>query len=324
MPPSRSRIRLAILLASLTFVSAACAEVDPQTPVVQELNERTQLVQVACLDANGDGRVNAGDAAPGIERDLTGDAMVDEGDLAVLRSVDVPLSGAKPAGCEEDAPAPDWQVGPPPEDDCWLLVLAVGGGAVNLDDVTNAAGVRWMLSNISAELDDRDIPHQVASVAPGLNGTADPNADAEAWTVAYLSSQFDRHQCLVVAIYGHSHGGVLVTAVTARLEEMGYTDRVVLAALIDRVEVVYGGDTQSLPQEIPVFNIYQTNEGLTGKPIAQRNVENWDASDAEGPEGGEAGGELQRVTHTTLDNSPDALREIEQRIVQAACLAGLC
>jgi hypothetical protein len=317
--------RLALLLlAPLALLPVACEEVGPQTSVVAELNERTQLVQVACLDANGDGRVNADDAGAGIDRDLTGDGAVDEADLDLVRRVDLPLPDGRPEGCAEGNPAPDWQIGPPPEDDCWLLVVAVGGGAVTLDNVTNAAGVRWMLSNISEELDDRDIPHQIASVAPGLNGTADPNADAEAWTVAYLTSQFDRHPCLVAAIYGHSHGGVVVTAVTARLEELTYTERVVLTALIDRVDVVYGGDTRSFPQEIPVFNIYQTNEGFTGEPIDQRNVENWDASNAEGPEGGEEGGELRRVTHTTLDNSPDALREIEQRIVQAACLAELC
>jgi ribosomal protein L3 len=87
------------------------------------------------------------------------------------------------------------------------------------------------------------------------------------------------------------------------LERDGYAGRMLVTALIDRIGAFYGGDTVSLPQQSPVFNIYQTRDALQGIPIDQPNVENWDATDQEGPKNGEKGGSLEPVNHTTIDNS---------------------
>lgn len=322
--------RIFIFLSPLALLFAACYSDPSQLPAVRELVARSRLVRIACLDANGDGHVDASDADPALVTDLTGDGMVDDADLELVRSAELALPAGKPPECGSGQPAPDWQVSPPAAVDCargrgGLIVIGVGGGAVELRNPAAAAGARWMLGELGEELSDRDVPHQLISVAPGLNGTEQPQPDAERWAAAYLELQLRRAPCLRAVLLGHSHGGVLVTAVAARLEQAGLGDRVLLAVLIDRAAVLYAGDTQSVPQAIPVLNVYQTNDGmLRGAPIEQANVENWDASGEKGPANGDRGGRRKPVNHTTIDNSRAVLDAVTERVLLLSCASGLC
>ncbi len=325
-------LRTSLLAMSvLALVAVACAErVPSELPVVEELIGRTTLLRIACLDANGDGRVNAADGTAATLPDLNGDGLVDDVDAEIVRGVDIALADGRPAACDTEVPEPDWQFGPAPTVDCaageaGLILFAIGGGKVDLSLAENAAGVRWMMAGISDALTDAGVSHQLVSVAPQLNGTESGHADAEAWSMAYLLSQLSRRPCTFVVLYGHSHGATTVTAVTAVLERAGYGERVLLAALIDRVDAFYFGDAESMPQTALVFNAFQTNgKSFTGTPIDQPNVENWDASGEKGPKNGERGGRLRPVIHTSIDNSEAVRDRLLVQIVVAACGAGLC
>jgi len=314
----------ALALAALVLLAGACAS--EQIRAVREFNEEAELVQIACLDTNRDGVVNAADADPAALPDVTGDGEVTESDVALVNQVEFTLPGGPLQDCDGGrGPEPDWQVSTPPALDCaagqrGVLLLAVGGGAVDLETLDNAAGARWMVEQLSSDL---DVPAQIASVAPGLNDTKDPQPDAERWAFAYLSQRLAEAPCLQLVIVGHSHGGVLATATVARLEQAGLTDQILLTVLIDRVTVLYAGDKESIPQSSPVFNVYlpPAGEEIRGAVIEQPNVENWDASGLQAPERGEQGGPLKPATHTTIDNSEQVLVEVRAR-VEAALAAG--
>ncbi len=316
----RSDLLRLLLIAALALLGAACAS--EQLRAVQRFNDQAELVQIACLDTNGDGAVAAGDADPNALPDITGDGAVSESDLALVREVEFALPNGRPADCQDGrGPDPDWQVSPPPGLDCatdqrGVVLLAAGGGAVNLEVLDNAAGARWMVEELSGKL---DVPTQIASVAPGLNGTSAAQPDAERWAFVYLAQRLREQPCLKAVILGHSHGGALATATAARLEEAGLGSQILLTVLIDRATNFYEGDTASIPQSSPVFNVYLPPVGqlVAGAGIDQANVENFDASGVQAPEHGEEGGMLGPPNHTTIDNSEDVLREVEKRVLAA-------
>jgi len=319
----RLPLRLLMLGAALSVLAAACAS--EQIRAVREFNEGAKPVQIACLDVNKDGAVNAGDADRAALPDVTGDGAVTEAETSLVSQVEFTLPEG-PVECDEGGggPKPDWQVSEPPALDCaaserGVLLLAVGGGAVDLETLDNAAGARWMVEHLSSDV---DVPAQIASVAPGLNATKDPQPDAERWAFAFLSQRLMEQPCLQVVILGHSHGGVLATATAARLEEAGLTDQILLTVLIDRATVLYAGDKESIPQSSPVFNVYLVppEDPVRGTPLDQANVENFDAAGLEAPEHGEQGGALKPVNHTTIDNSEQVLEEVRARVL--AALAG--
>ncbi len=299
----------------------ACAP--EQIRAVRRFNERADPVQLACLDVNGDSAVDTNDADPAALPDITGDGLVNDSDLSVVRQVQFALPNGRPADCADGAGAlPDWQVSEPPTLDCQtndrgVLLLAVGGGAVDLATLHNAAGARWMVEELAADL---DVPAQIASVAPGLNGTSEPQPDAEDWAFAFVSERLRERPCLKVVLLGHSHGGTLATAVAYRLEQNGQGGQILLTVLIDRVTCLYFGDTTSIPQSSPVFNVYLPAPGqdIAGHEIDQANVENLDASGMKAPERGELGGPLTPVNHTTIDNAKDVLREVANRVLALA------
>lgn len=320
----------AALLALLAVLLAACQEVPSQIPTVEGFIAKSNLVRIACLDLNADNRINALDANSQALPDLTGDDSVDDADLEVVRRLALVLPEGRPPGCADGHPMPDWQVSPPAKVDCdaergGLLVLGVGGGTVYLNDPAKAAGVRWMLVKIGERLEDLGVPHQLISASNGLAGTERPQGDVETLVSTYLAVQFGRQPCLRAVLLGHSHGGPVITAAVTRLEEAGLDDRILLAIPLDRFTGLYRGDSESIPQIVPLFNIYQTNDNVfRGKPIDQPNVENWDASDEKGPKDGQEGGSPKPVIHITIDNSQAVLDEIMKRIAVLSCRAGLC
>jgi hypothetical protein len=309
-----------LLFAGLTLLAVACQS--EQIRAVQRFNDQADLVQIACLDVNGDGSVDASDADSAALPDITGDGIVNESDLAIVRSVHFTLPNGRPQGCKNGrGPSPDWQVSAPRPLNCdageqGVVLLGVGGGAVDLATLDNAAGARWMVEEVSGKL---NLSKQIASVAPGVNGSSQPQPDAEAWAFAYLSERLKEQPCLRTVLLGHSHGGTLATAVASRLEEAGQGGQILLTVLIDRVTFLYAGDTTSMPQNSPVFNVYLPAPGqdISGVEIDQPNVENFNASGLKAPQHGEMGGQLTPITHTTIDNSEDVLKQVELAVVRA-------
>jgi hypothetical protein len=121
----------------------------------------------------------------------------------------------------------------------------------------------------------------------------------------------DRYPCLRAVVVGHSHGAVTGDVVSSHLEGE-YGDRFIVVVDLDRVDELYTGDTQSRPTQVPVFNVFETNDpALSGAPYDAANAENWDASGEQGPEHGDEGGALKPVNHTTIDNS----KSVRDRIV---------
>ncbi|MEX2159236.1 MAG: hypothetical protein WEB04_07520 [Dehalococcoidia bacterium] len=314
---------LAVTAAGLLAVaSLACSETPSQLRAVKRLTSNGELMQIACFDVNDDGKVNAGDADTSKLPDFTGDGKVDEAETNIVSAVEMTVAQGKPANCNR-GDTPDWLVTEAPVIDCSpgqteVLLYGVGGGAVDLKNPTNAAGVRWMMYEIGKQFDAAGLPHQILSVAPGLNGQDNGQPASEDWSTAYLTEELNRVPCMRLVLLGHSHGGTHVTAVASRLEAAGLADRITLNILIDRVADLYSGDATSLPQQSTTVNYYlPANEQYHGVPFEQTNFENVDVSGEVAPEGGEQGGKILPAVHTTIDNSPSLLDKIEARIAQA-------
>lgn len=295
-------LRLLSLAVLVVAVGAACEEwFEPAyDPPMLPAGRR---VEIACFDVNGDKRVNNADVAGLANEPLAG----------AVGAVDIALVADAPTNCLADGgPKPDVQVNDPSGNsatiDCGaahrpLLLVAVGGGEVNMRNKTNAAGVRSLLAKLQSELADVGVQAQPITLAPAVNASVEPHPAMDSFSAALMETYLNMLPCTSLVLIGHSHGGVTATAAASTLERDGYAGRMLVTALIDRIGAFYGGDTVSLPQQSPVFNIYQTRDALQGIPIDQPNVENWDATDQEGPKNGEKGGSLEPVNHTTIDNS---------------------
>lgn len=284
---------------------------------------RATFSQLACLDVNGDKVLNAEDAADLDEvPDFNGDRDRGEDDAAFLEGVEIPLD---PAGsdlvCGDDADdAPEYLVAhgffDPSDVNCdgdrqAVLVLGIGGGVVNLKDASDAAGVRDIVDDLLGEYDDHDVQTIAVIAGPAIVGARNGHGGMEEWLTHAVQVYLDRYPCLDVVIIGHSHGAVTGDVIAARLESQ-YAERFIVVVDLDRVEELYTGDTASRPTQAPVFNIYETNDPvLQGSPYESPNAENYDASGEEGPSGGQDGGGLKAVNHTTIDNS----KAVRERIV---------
>ena len=287
---------------------------------------RATFSQIACLDINGDDRINEQDAQdPSELPDFNADDERDEQDAAFLQGVDIELDpNADP--CGEDAPdEPEYAVAhgyfSPAEVSCDdgdepVLLVGVGGGVVNLKDRGSAAGIREIVSDLQDAYDDEDVDTLAVLAGPAMAGAVNIYAGMEAWMTNVTRVYLDRYPCLRVVLVGHSHGGTTVDVVASRLEDQ-YADRFVAVVDVDRVDELYTGDTQSRPDVVPVFNIFETNDGaLKGDPYDSPNAENWDASGEQAPENGDSGGDLKPVNHTTIDNSQSVRDRIVDEVME--------
>lgn len=309
-------IIVAIALISMTLVALACNTSGlSQAP-------RATFSQLACLDNNDDNRISAEDSQPsGDVPDFNADDERDEQDTAFLQGVDIPLDPNRDkAPCEGDAKgAPEYLVAhgyfKPSDVSCddgeeAVLLVGVGGGVVNLREQDDAAGVRRMIDALQQEYDDRDVQTIGVIAGPAIVGAINVHGAMEQWISHAVRVYLERFGCLRVVLLGHSHGAVTADVAGAALEgEFG--ERIIAVVSVDRVEQLYIGDLQSRPVSAPVFNLYETTDGLRGAPYESPNVENWDATAEEGPSEGEEGGELEPVTHTTIDNS----KSVRERVV---------
>jgi hypothetical protein len=135
-------------------------------------------------------------------------------------------------------------------------------------------------------------------------------AGMEEWVTNVTRVYLDRYPCLRVVLVGHSHGATTADVVASRLEDQ-YGSRFIVVVDVDRVDELYTGDTQSRPDIVPVFNIFETNDStLSGEPYDSANAENWDASGEQAPENGDSGGDMAPVNHTTIDNSESVRKSV--------------
>lgn len=273
-----------------------------------------QFIQMACLDTNSDQRLSAAD----------GDALAGHPLAAALGSVDIALA-TPAADCADGGAEPELQVNAPtvaPAFDCAaaqppVLLIGVGGGAVNMRDETNAAGVRSLLSELQSAFTDIGVQTQAIAAAPDVHGATEPFPAMEELLAAIARANLDGYSCLRVVLTGHSYGGVSTTAVAAALERDGYGGRILVSVPVDRVTAFYDGDVDSLPQQSAVLNVYETTDAtLPGAPIEQPNVENWDASGERGPKNGEKGGSSQPVNHTIIDNSQSVWDRVVAEVLE--------
>lgn len=316
------RIYLFVAIATLlTVLALACNQTGLSgTP-------RATFSQLACLDTNGDGALNAADAADESKvPDFNGDGKRNGDDAAFLRGVDIPLAPGASDGCKNGSGrAPEYLVAhgyfKPAEVKCDakkqpVLLIGIGGGVVNLKDREDAAGVRSMIDSLQKAYKDQDTQTIAILAGPAMVGAQNLHGGMELWLTHAVSVYLDRYPCLRVVLLGHSHGAVTADVVAARLEG-NYAARFIEVVDVDRVTALYTGDTQSRPRQVHVFNIYETNDpGLSGAPYDSPNAENVDASDQQAPENGDKGGPLKPVNHTTIDNSKSVKDLIVQQVMK--------
>lgn len=296
---------------------------------------RATFSQLACLDANGDHRLNGDDAAdPGKAPDFNADGSHDERDAAFFRGIDIALDPAgQAAACAKGSDrAPEYLVAhgflKTSDVSCGegkraVLLVGVGGGVVNIKDREDAAGVRSMIDGIQRAYEKQGVQTIAVLAGPAIAGAANAHTAMEQWMTHAVQVYLDRYPCLRVLLLGHSHGAVTADVVAARLEGR-YAGRFVEVVDVDRVEALYTGDTRSRPVQAHVLNVYEHNPGgvLQGAAYDSPNATNWDASDQQAPEDGDKGGPLRPVIHTTIDNSAsvkalivaDVMRRSEERL----------
>jgi hypothetical protein len=318
----RAVMRGAWLLAALPVAAAVACN----TSGLSEA-PRATFAQLACLDVNGDNRLNDADAADASKLpDFNADFARDADDAAYLRGIDIALDPARDASqCEaRSKKTPEYLVAhgyfQPSDVSCAgnrpaVLLLGVGGGAVNVRDKEDAAGVRSIVDALMKAYDDRDIQTIGVIAAPAIGGAAEPFPAMEQWLTNAVRVYMRRFPCLDVTLVGHSHGAVSVDVVGSRLEAE-QPGRIIAVVDVDRVDALYGGDIRSRPTQAYVLNLYQTNDGaLSGKPYDSPNVENVDVSGYTAPERGQDGGPQRTVTHTTVDNSQTVRALIVERLM---------
>lgn len=304
-----------LALTGLLFIAAFTAWIACNTSGLST-QPRASFAQLACLDVNSDNRIDSADAAD-LSRvpDFNADGTRDDDDAAFLRGVDIALDPAR-APCEPKSSkrAPEYLVAhgyfEPADVTCAagtrpVLLVGVGGGVVNLRQKDDASGIRSIIDAIQRSYDDRDIDTIGVLAGPAIVGAARANDGMEQWMTHAVQVYFDRYPCLRAVLAGHSHGAVTVDVAAARLEQ-AYPGRIIAVVDVDRIESLYGGDLGSRPAVVPVFNVFQTNDGiLPGRPYDAPNAENWDASGVAAPDG------KGSVIHTTIDNS----KPVRDRIV---------
>ena len=287
---------------------------------------RAVFSQLACQDINGDHRLNENDVRdPSRLPDFDADGARDDQDAAFFRGLDIPLDPRREAdACKGGSASPEYAVAhgyfKSANVTCRagenaVLLVGVGGGAVNLKDRDDAAGVRSMIDGIQKEYDDQGTQTIAVLAGPAIAGAQNIHSAMEQWITHAVHVYLDRYPCLRVVLLGHSHGAITVDVAAAALEPV-YGYRIIEVVDVDRVDVLYVGDTKSRPRSVHVFNVYQRNPGpLQSAPYDAPNVENWDAGSEHGPRDGDKGGPLVPVEHTNIDNSASVKQRIIDRVI---------
>jgi predicted alpha/beta hydrolase family esterase len=314
------KITLALgALAAVTFATA-CRNTSGLSN-----QPRATFSQLACLDVNRDHRISDADAAdPSKLPDFNADRSRDDDDAAFLLGTDIVLDPAFDyAQCEGKAKkTPEYLVAhgyfDPSDVSCDddarpVLLVGVGGGAVNVRDKDDAAGVRKVVDKLLGEYEDHDVDAIAVIAGPAIGGAQNTNAAMEDWITNATRVYLERYPCLSAVLIGHSLGAVVVDVAGARLED-AYGERMIAVVDIDRVFRAgpldfYSGDEISRPDAAYVFNVYETNDPMHADPYNMPNAENWDASGVDGTDG-------EPVVHTTIDNSPAVHDRIVDEVLE--------
>jgi pimeloyl-ACP methyl ester carboxylesterase len=242
--------------------------------------------------------------------DTNGDSMLDGADGGRFAGVSVPLN---PGGaCLAPEAHRDYFAGGPTDYVTFscdaarrpLLIVAIGGGGTELLDPLS--GESFALVKIVNALQGATSVRGISSVpvlmTAAVFGADLPQMRMEQWLAADLVRKLDAMPCLRVLLIGHSHGGVTVSAVTAALDAP-YGDRL-YGILLDRTLALYDHVTHEFPARTRILNVFQTNEGWHGVPLARANILDVDASAEVAPLGPKRGGDvLATVDHTSLDDA---------------------
>ncbi len=238
-----------LALASLAF--AACNQTGLSNA------PRATFSQLACLDRNGDHRLNASDAADVAQvPDYNADFRHDARDAAFLQGIDIPLDPQKQAdACAKGSnTAPEYAVAhgylSSSNVNCddgakAALIVGIGGGVVNVKDKDNAAGIRSIVDGLQSAYDDRDVQTIAVLSGPAIVGAENAHSAMETWLTHATQVYLDRYPCLRVLLVGHSHGAVSADVVASHLEGE-YADRIIEVVDVDRVDALYDGDTKSV------------------------------------------------------------------------------
>jgi hypothetical protein len=257
---------------------------------------------IACLDVNGDLRLDSRDSA-----DLLG--------------LDIPLVAGDV--CLPPAPGPEWFVEegvstvacdaatPAP-----ALVVVIAGGGSKLLDVNQgvSVGLVDIANQIRGETAGAGIPTKVILTTSAIDAADLPQTRMAEWLTVYLGRLLARAPCLRVILMGHSHGAVIATSVITALEPVYGAQ--LFGVLLDRSLLYYDSPGGPLPASAAILNIYQTNEGWHGASIDAPNVTDIDASGEEAPrEPREGPLPIVAVAHSTLDDAPGVQSTATARVL---------
>lgn len=286
---------------------------------------RANFAHLACLDVNGDSRINASDAGdPSALPDFNADDDHDDFDASFVERVEIALAPDAKQACEEAPDAnPEYLVAHDFLEDAdvtcapgdrAVLVVGIAGGVDDLTDDDQAAGVREIVNATISRLEGADIQTIGVVAGAAFYGAENAHAAMESWLTNAIAVYLDAFPCLDVATVGFSHGGVTVTAVASGLEDAGLSDRIVVTVILDRIEDYYNGDLTSMPHSSALVSVYQRNTP-GGAPVDGATVFNYDASQDTAPADDGKDSELP-VTHVTIDNSK-AVRDLIANVVLA-------
>jgi hypothetical protein len=308
----------ATAIAITCMLALACSNVSGLSQ-----DPRATFSQIACLDRNGDHVLNDADAADESKvPDFNGDRSHDANDAAFLRGLSIPLDPAREAeACRTGSnDVPEYLVAhgylSPSNVSCGgdkqpVLLVGVGGGVVNLKKKGDAAGIRATIDALQKKYDDQGVDTIGVIAGPAIAGGQNIHVAMEDWLTHAVQVYLDRYPCLRAVLVGHSHGAVTADVVAGHLEGQ-YASRIIEVVNVDRVDALYTGNTTIWPEQVRVYNIYETNDAeLKGAARDAANVENYNANDEQAPENGDQGGDLKPVSHTTIDNS----KSVRDRIV---------
>jgi len=301
------------LTPSLTSTPRPTATPDPFQPVPPpgflpdtwpeglEPSADGEAIRIACLDSDRDGRITGAD-----------DAAYEELEIVIAEPCAPDDERRDFFAGEADADAFACDGGAPP-----LLVVAIGGGGTDLHDPKSGVslGLLGSVNEIAARAEAAGIAMAPVLASSAVFGADLPQTRMEQWIAHHVAGRLEQAPCARAVLIGHSHGGVIVTEVTAALEGR-FGDRI-YGVLIDRTAALYDRPATAIPLRTPLLNVYQLREGWHGEPIAQANVENADRTSSVAPKEPRLPDQpVEPVTHVNLDDARDVQETIAAWVVE--------
>jgi hypothetical protein len=270
--------------------------------IVSQRGHRGDVTLISCLDTDGNGVVDADDDAglSGISIALTATACADPVHHADFYT-----------GTRSDTAAYTCDA---PHAPAMIVVAASAGSDILASKEGESLGLIDVLNQLQARASVAGIATEPIISASAVFGAEEPQTSMERWIERYLAAALRDMPCLRAVVIGHSHGGVIVTAATATLDEQ-FGDRM-FGVLVDRTDTLYDRHATEMPSVTPLINFFQMNEGWHGVSLGLPNVTDIDASTVRAPVApSDGGGGLALVSHKTLDDAPAAQQGIVDSVM---------